>query len=367
LKMIRSLKLRGSLPVQCRALSSNPLLVTTGRGGRSSTNAQTVTVFGATGDLGKFLINTLGAMGTQLIIPHRCEPHRALPLKVSSDLGQQHHVYMPDMNDVAELEQLVRYSDVVVNLTGAAEKELHRTMLASNVHLTHKIARACKNQNVPCFIHASHISAGDEKSPSEFIRMKGLSEKVVRHELPETSVIVRAADVFSMEDTFTRYISRRLTMRGRVKLYKHGLETFHHQVFAPDFMRGITKIIQAKDQDREPMYQFAGPERYSMNQTAEIIMGVPNFNTKSRPIRDFMTMKRLYMRQCNREQFFRYQVCSDHFTEGLPGLAELGLPPTNFEEKTVGWVKTHGEFWKPGDQDDGSGRDGTAMSRIKAR
>ena len=37
---------------------------------------------------------------------------------MSSDLGQQHAVHTPDFNDEKKLEELVKYSDVVVNLTG---------------------------------------------------------------------------------------------------------------------------------------------------------------------------------------------------------------------------------------------------------
>ena len=65
-----------------RTLSSTPVTVVSGRGGRSSTSSHTVTVFGATGRMGLYLVNNLGQIGTQLIIPHRCDPFTAQNLKV---------------------------------------------------------------------------------------------------------------------------------------------------------------------------------------------------------------------------------------------------------------------------------------------
>jgi NADH dehydrogenase (ubiquinone) 1 alpha subcomplex subunit 9 len=45
-----------------------------------------VTVFGATGLLGKYLVSKLGKQGSQVVIPYR-DLTWALPLKVSGDLG----------------------------------------------------------------------------------------------------------------------------------------------------------------------------------------------------------------------------------------------------------------------------------------
>ena len=81
--MLKTLQTNGSLVRGARALSASPVTVTSGRGGRSSTNGHTVTVFGATGRMGRYLVNSLGQLGTQIIIPHRCDPYSAQYLKVN--------------------------------------------------------------------------------------------------------------------------------------------------------------------------------------------------------------------------------------------------------------------------------------------
>lgn len=67
-----------------RALSASPVTTVAGRGGRSSTSGRTVTIFGATGGLGPYLVNNLGQIGTQLILPHRCDPVHMQRLKVTN-------------------------------------------------------------------------------------------------------------------------------------------------------------------------------------------------------------------------------------------------------------------------------------------
>ena len=59
-----------------------------GTGGRSSFNGNVVTVFGATGMMGRILVNRLGKTGSQVIVPCRGDPWDARSLKLCGDLGQ---------------------------------------------------------------------------------------------------------------------------------------------------------------------------------------------------------------------------------------------------------------------------------------
>lgn len=59
-----------------------------GTGGRSSFNGQIVTVFGGGGFLGRYVINKVGKVGAQVIIPYRGDHLEVNRLKLCGDLGQ---------------------------------------------------------------------------------------------------------------------------------------------------------------------------------------------------------------------------------------------------------------------------------------
>ena len=48
----------------------------------------TATVFGASGFLGRYVVNALGRQGSQVVIPHRCDDLDVQHLKTMGDLGQ---------------------------------------------------------------------------------------------------------------------------------------------------------------------------------------------------------------------------------------------------------------------------------------
>jgi hypothetical protein len=59
-----------------------------GVGGRSSFSGNVVTIFGASGMVGRILANRLGKQGSQLIIPYRGDPWDVRSIKLVGDLGQ---------------------------------------------------------------------------------------------------------------------------------------------------------------------------------------------------------------------------------------------------------------------------------------
>jgi NADH dehydrogenase (ubiquinone) 1 alpha subcomplex subunit 9 len=59
-----------------------------GPGGRSSVSGLTATVFGATGFVGRYLVNALGKSGTTVVTPYRGIEDDKRHLKVMGDLGQ---------------------------------------------------------------------------------------------------------------------------------------------------------------------------------------------------------------------------------------------------------------------------------------
>ena len=59
-----------------------------GTGGRSSISGIVATVFGASGYLGRYVVNELGKVGSQVVVAYRGEETAQRHLKVMGDLGQ---------------------------------------------------------------------------------------------------------------------------------------------------------------------------------------------------------------------------------------------------------------------------------------
>lgn len=163
---------------------------------RSSLGGHTATVFGATGFLGRYIVNRLATRGCTVVVPFREEMAKR-HLKVTGDLGRV--VFMEyDLRNTASIEESVRHSDVVYNLVGRDYPTKNFSLEDVNVEGAERIAEAVAKYDIDRFIHVSSHNA-NKKSPSEFFRTKARGEEVVRSIFPETT-LVRPAPLFGYED-----------------------------------------------------------------------------------------------------------------------------------------------------------------------
>ncbi|KAB2063132.1 hypothetical protein ES319_A10G197100v1 [Gossypium barbadense] len=90
-------------------------LVRKGTGGRSSVNGIIATVFGATGFLGRYLVQQLAKMESQVLVPFRGSEDNPRHLKLMGDLGQ----ILPmkyDPRDENSIKAVIAKANVVINL-----------------------------------------------------------------------------------------------------------------------------------------------------------------------------------------------------------------------------------------------------------
>lgn len=86
-------------------------------GGRSSVSGATVTVFGAAGFIGRYVVNRLGKMGCRVVVPYRGDELHVRHLKPMGDLGVINPMAM-SIRNLDEIETAVAGSNVVINLLG---------------------------------------------------------------------------------------------------------------------------------------------------------------------------------------------------------------------------------------------------------
>lgn len=220
-----------------------------------------MTVFGATGFLGRYIVNRLARQGCTVIVPFREEMAKR-HLKVSGDLGRV--IFMEyDLRNTASLEESVRHSDVVYNLVGRNYPTKNFDLEDVHVEGAERIAEAVAKYDVDRFIHVSSHNA-DPNSPSEFFRTKAQGEAVVRSIFPETT-IVRPAPMFGFEDR----LLHRLAGVTNVFTANHMQERYW-PVHVIDVGQGLEKMLQ-DDNTASHTFELYGPKNYSTAEIAELV------------------------------------------------------------------------------------------------
>ncbi|KAF2155009.1 NAD(P)-binding protein [Myriangium duriaei CBS 260.36] len=230
-------------------------------GGRSSLGGHTATVFGATGFLGRYIVNRLARAGCTVVVPFREEMAKR-HLKVSGDLGRVVFVEM-DLRNTASVEESVRHSDIVYNLIGRDYTTKNFDFEDVHIDGAHRIAESVAKYDVDRFVHVSSHSALLD-SPSEFYRTKARGEQVVRDVFPETT-IVRPAPMFGFEDK----LLHRLAKPGNI-LTSNNLQERIAPVHVIDVGEALEHMLY-DDSTASQTYELYGPRMYTMGEIRELV------------------------------------------------------------------------------------------------
>ncbi|KLU92569.1 NADH-ubiquinone oxidoreductase 40 kDa subunit [Magnaporthiopsis poae ATCC 64411] len=231
------------------------------QGGRSSLGGHTATVFGATGQVGRYIVNRLARQGCTVVVPFREEMAKR-HLKVSGDLGRVVFIEY-DLRNTASIEESVRHSDVVYNLVGRNYPTKNFSLEDVHVEGAERIAEAVAKYDVDRFIHMSSYNASLD-SPSEFFRTKARGEQVVRSIFPETT-IVRPAPVFGFEDRLLLKLASVLNL-----FTANNMQERFWPVHSIDVGQALEKMLY-DDSTASQTYELYGPKNYSMAEIAELV------------------------------------------------------------------------------------------------
>ncbi|KAF2144404.1 uncharacterized protein K452DRAFT_295859 [Aplosporella prunicola CBS 121167] len=230
-------------------------------GGRSSLGGHTATVFGATGFLGRYIVNRLARQGVTVVVPFREEMAKR-HLKVAGDLGRVVFIEY-DLRNTQSIEESVRHSDIVYNLVGRDYPTKNFELDDVHIEGAERIAEAVAKYDVDRFVHVSSHSA-DVNSPSEFYRTKAWGERAVRNIFPETT-IVRPAPMFGYEDNLLN------TLAGVTNLItSNAMQQRFWPVHAIDVGMALEHMLY-NDHTASETYELYGPTNYSMAELADMV------------------------------------------------------------------------------------------------
>lgn len=235
-------------------------------GGRSSVSGIRATVFGCSGFVGRYVVNRLGRIGSQCILPFRGDGMNVRHLKLMGDLGQM----VPLPFDMAEPETLTRTmhrSNVVINLVGNMHQTRNYSFDDTHVKVVHRIAKmAAETGTVDKFIHVSAYGA-DLNSPSAFLRSKAKGEMVVKDFFPNATIL-RPTQIFGHEDKFINRYSHLMNISPGVPLIDENQKV--QPVFVQDVAQAIVNCVANTDAPGKT-YNLAGPQAYTYAELLSMI------------------------------------------------------------------------------------------------
>jgi len=294
-------------------------------GGRASVSGVIATVFGSTGFLGRYVVNQLGRMGSQIIIPYRGEEKSYNHMKLMGDLGQ----IVPlkwDIRDKESIRQAVKHSNVIINLVGKHYDTRNFTMYDVHVEGAKRIAEVAKELRVERFIHVSALGA-NTSSPSEWLKTKAEGEAAVRSIFPEVTII-RPAIYFGAQDEF---LNNHATLLRYWPFYPliHGDKQIQ-PIWVNDVATAILNSLKIPDSAGK-IYEVGGPNIYTMRQVVEWMRMVLKLNSRIIEVGDETAWHLGYWLGQHRKPRFTLDYVKNTaniLTSGnFPGTKELHVDP----------------------------------------
>ncbi|PSR94896.1 NADH dehydrogenase [ubiquinone] 1 alpha subcomplex subunit 9 like [Actinidia chinensis var. chinensis] len=243
-------------------------LVRKGTGGRSSVSGIISAVFGATGFLGRYLVQQLAKMGSQVLVPFRGSEDSYRNLKLMGDLGQIVPMkYNP--RDENSIKAVMAKANVVINLIGREYETRNYSFEEVNHFMAEQLAVIAKEHGgIMRFIQVSCLGAS-QSSPSRMLRAKAAAEEAIMRELPEAT-IMRPAVMIGTEDRILNTWAHFVKKYSFLPLIGDG-STKIQPAYVVDVASAIIAALKDDGTSMGKLYELGGPEVFTVHQLAEIM------------------------------------------------------------------------------------------------
>lgn len=224
-----------------------------------------VLLLGGSGFIGTSVAEQLSARGVFVTVPTR-RLERAKHLFLLPTVA----VVEADVFRAAELEQLTRHQDAVINLAGTLHGDFERIHVA----FPKLVAETCAKTGVTRLIHMSALNA-DTNGPSEYLRSRGRGEAAVwtvSNANPSLAVTMfRPSVVFGERDKFINMFAALVKLFPLVPLGSPDAQ--FQPVWVEDVARAIVTSID-QSATRNQTYPLVGPKVYTLRELLEFVAGV---------------------------------------------------------------------------------------------
>jgi NADH dehydrogenase len=229
-------------------------------------NAHLITVFGASGFVGRHTVRALAKRGYRIRAVTR-RPNLANHLVPMGRVGQI-QLFKGDVHDDAQVAEALKGAQSVVNLTGVLYSRGEQSFEAVHIEAAARIGRAAKTVGVNALLHLSAIGA-DPHSESYYAKSKALGETRLREDFAEATVF-RPSIVFGPEDQFFNRFAGLARYSPALPLIGGGRTKFQ-PVFVGDVAAAIAAGL-TDDRARAKTYELGGPGVYTFRELMQFVL-----------------------------------------------------------------------------------------------
>ncbi|MBO6519036.1 MAG: complex I NDUFA9 subunit family protein [Rhodospirillales bacterium] len=317
----------------------------------SRSQRRIITVFGASGFIGRHLVRRLAKNGWTVRAACR-DPEKAHYLRTMGDVGQV-IPWGADVRDPKSVRVALEGAEAAVNLVGILYESGSSTFQAIHADAAKLIAETAAQLGITRFVQMSALGAG-KNAAAEYARTKAMGEDAVKAALPSAR-IVRPSVVFGPEDNFFNTFAGICRISPFLPVF--GAPTFPDvsigggKAFAIDFLgNGGPKfqpvyvgdvadaIVTCLDDDTTAgnTYELAGPSVYSFADLMRLVLKTTSRKRLLVPAPFWvLELKAFFLEKLPKPLLTTDQVKlmqTDNVASGtLPGLADLGVTATPAE------------------------------------
>ncbi len=225
-----------------------------------SYKSPSVTIFGGSGFLGRYIVNRLAKQGYLINVVTR-SPSEAIFLKTSGNVGQIRFI-KGSFNNLEQLSSLFEVSEIIINCVGILHEEKNQQYKKIHTDAPEKLAILAKKSGVKKFIHISSIGA-NINSESKYAKSKGLGEIKILAAFPK-AIIIRPSIVFGAEDQFFNLFAQIACLSPFLPIV--GRNTKFQPVYVDDIAKSVIKILNSDNcfsKNNKVIYELGGPEIFN--------------------------------------------------------------------------------------------------------
>lgn len=229
-------------------------------------DSKTVTVFGGSGFIGRYVVRELARKGWRVIVAVR-NPDKANFLRPMGVVGQIVPVFC-NIRDDESVKAALHGADYAINLVGILYESGRQKFDTVQYQGAERVARLAKAGGVERLVHISAIGAS-KTSRSSYAQTKASAEEAVFDAFPEATVL-RPSIVFGPEDGFFNMFANLSRFMPALPLMGGGKTRFQ-PVHVGDVADAVMAVL-SRPEAKGAIYELGGPRIYTFKELMRLVL-----------------------------------------------------------------------------------------------